>query len=131
MSIRYSRRSMLRGMLGGAAINVGLPLLDCFLNDHGTALAANAGPLPVRFGTWFWGCGVNPERWIPSSAGAGYELSQELAPLAAVKEHVSVLSGYKVILDGRPNYPHYSGVFGTLTGSARSEEHTSELQSPI
>lgn len=118
MSIRYSRRSMLRGMLGGAAINVGLPLLDCFLNDHGTALAANAGPLPVRFGTWFWGCGVNPERWTPSSAGAGYELSQELAPIAAVKEHVSVLSGYKVILDGRPNYPHNSGVFGTLTGSA-------------
>ena len=53
-----TRRNFMRGMLGGAAINVALPFLDCFLNANGTALASGA-PLPVRFGTWFWGCGAS------------------------------------------------------------------------
>ena len=57
-------------MLGGAAVSIGLPLLDCFLNGNGTALAQGA-PLPVRFGTWFWGCGMNPDRWVPSDGRRG------------------------------------------------------------
>ena len=35
-----------------------LPLLNCFLNGNGTALA-NGAPMPVRFGTWFWGLGMS------------------------------------------------------------------------
>ena len=35
-----TRRNFMRGMLGGAAINVALPFLDCFLNANGTALHA-------------------------------------------------------------------------------------------
>ena len=53
------RRSLLRGMLGGGAVSVALPFLDCFLNTNGTALASGA-PLPVRFGTWYWGLGLTP-----------------------------------------------------------------------
>src|SRR5690349_23555392 len=30
----------------------------------GEALASGA-PIPVRFGTWFWGCGINAARWFP------------------------------------------------------------------
>ena len=41
-----TRRRVLRGMLGGAAVSVALPLLDCFLNTNGTAYADGA-PLPV------------------------------------------------------------------------------------
>src|SRR5215470_11503074 len=96
---QISRRTVLRGMLGGAAVSVGLPLLDCFLNDNGTALAQGS-PLPVRFGTWFWGCGMNPDRWVPTSEGRDYELSPELQALAPVREQVSVLSGFNTILDG-------------------------------
>ena len=59
-SKRFSRRAVLRGLLQGSAISVGLPVLDVFLNGNGTALAAG-GPLPLRFGTWFWGCGMTPE----------------------------------------------------------------------
>ena len=62
------RRTMLRGVLGGAAVAVGLPLLEISLDDHGTALA-DGGALPVRFGTWFWGCGMNPDRWTASPTG--------------------------------------------------------------
>lgn len=120
MTLKFNRRSVLRGILGGTTIGVALPLLDCFLNENGTALAGNAGPLPIRFGTWFWGCGVNPDRWVPKTAGADYELTPELSPIAPVREHVSVLTGFRVVLDGRPNFPHYSGVLGTLTGTAIS-----------
>ena len=62
------RRAALRGMLGGAAVTVGLPFLDCFLNTNATALA-DGQKLPVCFGTWFWGLGLNPGRWEPPMTG--------------------------------------------------------------
>ena len=113
---RWSRRAMLRGMVGGAAVTVGLPLLDLFLNDNGAALA-QGGPLPVRFGTWFWGCGINTDRWVPAEEGADWPVSIELAALADVKQNVSVLSGFDTVLDGRANYPHWTGVMAMLTGT--------------
>ena len=63
---RLSRRRVLRGMMGGAAVSVGLPFLDCFLDSNGAALAATGARLPACFGTWFYGCGFNPGRWEPS-----------------------------------------------------------------
>jgi len=121
MSRSIGRRTVLRGMLGGAAVSLGLPLLDCFLNGNGTALAQGA-PLPLRFGTWFWGCGMNPDRWVPGSEGADFALPPELEALAGVRDQVSVLSGFNVVLDGRPNLPHWTGVMATLTGSVPSVE---------
>ena len=53
-SIRLSRRTVLRGMLGGAGVALGLPLLDVMLDERGEALA-NGSPLPTRFGLWWWG----------------------------------------------------------------------------
>lgn len=116
-----SRRTVLRGMAGGMAVAVGLPLLDVFLNDNGTALA-DGGALPLRFGTWFWGCGMNPERFEPTEEGEGYDLPVELAALAGLTEHVSVLSGFGVTLDGRANIPHWTGVMATLTGTVPARE---------
>ena len=55
MTRRFHRRSLLRGTLAGGAVTMGLPLLDCFLNDNGTALAQGA-PIPIRYGSWMWGC---------------------------------------------------------------------------
>jgi hypothetical protein len=63
-----NRRRILRGMLGGTAVTIGMPFLDCFLNGNGTALASGA-PLPSCFGTWFWGLGLNPGRWEPKTEG--------------------------------------------------------------
>ena len=65
---RFNRRTLLRGTLAGSAVTMGLPLLDCFLNGNATALAQGA-PLPLRFGAWMWGCGMNPERWTPGERG--------------------------------------------------------------
>ena len=127
---RFDRRTLLRGTLAGTAVTMGVPLLDCFLNAHGTALAQGA-PLPMRFGAWMWGCGMNPERWTPATEGTGFELPIELAALdrelgtgGKLRDQVSVLSGFDVKLDGRPNFPHTAGLMGTLTGSLPLEDYT-------
>ena len=116
--MKISRRSALRGMLGGSAVGVGLPILDCFLNENGTALAATGAPLPVRFGTWFWGCGLNNGRWVPSKVGANFDMPAEIKILAPFQKRLNVFSGFKVMTDGKPAVVHYSGNTGIMTGAA-------------
>jgi len=120
---KLSRRRFLRGMLGGAAVSVGLPLFDHLFDTHGVALA-DTGAAPARFGTWFWGCGMNPDRWVPSTAGAGYDLPAELAMgIDGFADRVSVLTGFDTPLNGRNNYPHYSPAIVTLTGDSPLTDH--------
>jgi len=113
------RNFLLRGVMRGGAVALALPFLDCFLDTNGTAIAASlgGGRLPVRFGTWFWGCGMIPARWNPTKIGAAYDLPAQLAPLKAVQQHVSILSNFAVPLDGQANSPHFSGNIAIRTGS--------------
>jgi hypothetical protein len=127
---RFNRRTLLRGTLAGSAVTMGIPLLDCFLNGNGSALAQGA-PLPLRFGAWMWGCGMNPERWTPTAEGSDFDLPIELQALdrglesgGKLRDHVSILSGFDVKLDGRPNFPHTAGLMGTLTGDLPLEDYT-------
>ena len=117
------RGFLLRGAVGGAAVTLGLPILDAFLDNNGTAFAATlgGGNLPVRFGTWFWGCGMIPDRWVPKAAGASYDLPPQLAPIKDVRQHISVLSGFNVSLGSRGNLPHLSGNTGVRTGGAADD----------
>lgn len=122
MSLRFDRRSLMRGLLGGAAVCVGIPTLDQFLNGNGNAWADGA-KLPVRFGTYFWGLGLTDTptggtRWVPKKIGHGYEITPELESLKAVKDKVSVFSGFRAIGDGRPNLVHWSGHASILSGVA-------------
>src|SRR5215471_14756167 len=99
----HGRRTFLTRMLRGAGACLGLPVLDCFLNRNGTALA-NGLPVPVRFGTYFWGLGLTdtPQggtRWAPTKTGHGYEIMPELESLKPVKDKVSVFSGFRAIGD--------------------------------
>ncbi len=116
-----NRRRILKGMLGGVAVTIGLPFLDCFLDANGTALASGA-PLPACFGTWFWGLGLNPGRWEPKTEGKITEFGPELAALTPYKDKVNVYSGLKVILDGRPMITHFTGDWAILTGTTPREE---------
>jgi hypothetical protein len=109
MAFDLSRRTALRGLLNGAAVAVSLPLLDVFLDGNGEAMAATGAPVPVRFGTWFWGLGVNPNRWFPSAAGPNYELKPELAPIKAYQSRINVYGNFNIPLDGAPNLPHITG----------------------
>jgi len=122
MSFRFNRRSILRGILGGSAVYMGLPMLDVFLNGNGTAFASGA-KLPVRFGTYFWGLGLTDTpaggtRWVPTKTGLGYDIMPELESLRPVKDKVSVFSGFRAIPDGKANQVHWTGHSSILTGMA-------------
>jgi hypothetical protein len=116
MNPRLTRRSMLRGMLGGTAVSVALPFLDCFLNEQGKALASGA-PLPPVFGSWFQNLSLNPGRWKPDRIGAGFQNNVELKVLDPFRERMNVISGAKYFLDGRPLETHVSGVQIATMGS--------------
>lgn len=105
-----SRRGVMRGLLGGSVVTVGLPWLEIFAGRSARAESL----YPLRFGVWFWGNGNRPERFVPEGEGEDWELSEELAPLANVKDYLTIVSGMAVKV---PNYiPHWSGAGGLLTG---------------
>jgi hypothetical protein len=111
-----SRRKILRGAFQGAALSVGIPFLDCFLNSNGNALASGL-PIPVRFGTWFWGLGHTPGRGIGEKTGQDYEFLDECLALAPYKNKINYFSNFNTPLDGRPNVVHFTGWVGNRTGS--------------
>lgn len=115
---KLSRRRVLRGLLGGTAVTVGLPFLDCFLDANGTALAATRTPLPVCFGTWFYGCGLNPGRWEPKVVGPNYEFGVELQLLTRFRHKLNVYSQMSALLDGRPPGAHAVGPAVIVQGTA-------------
>jgi hypothetical protein len=111
------RRTFLRGTLaGGAKIAIGLPLLEAMLNNSGTALAQDR-PLPKRFGVFFFGNGrgVEADKWRPSTQGAGWTPSLELAPLSELKDYVSVVTGMNAKLANSPQ-GHHKGSAAILSG---------------
>jgi hypothetical protein len=110
-----SRRQVMRGMLGGAAVTVGLPVLECFLNENGTAFAATGKRLPPCFGSWFFGLGLQPG-WKPQQTGNRYTLTEQLTVLAPVQAKLNLYSGLQVFLDGKVNQNHYSGAQCQMTG---------------
>lgn len=113
---KHSRRSALRGLVNGAAVTVALPFLDCFLNGNGTALASGA-PLPLRFGTWFWGLGFNPGRGVSTKTGKGIEFLEECQALVPYKDQINYFSNFNTLLDGKATTVHYTGWVGCRTGS--------------
>lgn len=111
-----TRRGFLRGTMQGAVVGVALPLLNCLLDENGKAYADTGQRLPVRFGTWIWGCGFIPELWIPEQTGNDYQLHGHMAPLQPYRDKLAIFSGFDVKLDGVPNKPHVTGCLGLRTG---------------
>ena len=112
-----NRRRVLRGMLNGGAITVGLPLLNVFLNGNGTALASGE-PMPVRFGTWSWGLGMNSKVFIPKKTGADYDLPEEIISWEPVKQHINLFTNLTAYRDNMPLLCHTSGWVIQRTGTA-------------
>jgi hypothetical protein len=82
-----------RTFLRGAAATIGLPLLDAML----PALSQPA-PQPKRLGFIYLPNGVamnfsGINYWTPQGAGANYELSPILTPLAPYRDRLTVVSG--------------------------------------
>ncbi|MCH9684242.1 MAG: DUF1552 domain-containing protein [Deltaproteobacteria bacterium] len=107
------RRTLLRGLVGGTAVSMGLPLLEA-MTDHTAEARAGGDGLPRRLITFMFGNGVRLDRWIPSESGPGYSLSEALAPLAAVRDNCSVLSGFTHQMAGANG--HDNGLYGSFSG---------------
>jgi hypothetical protein len=119
--MKFHRRSLLRGLFQGSAVMVALPLLDCFLDGNGTALA-DGTPIPTRFGTFFWGCGLTRQLFLPKATGTGYDDTPQLAALKPYKAKLNLLSGYRAYVDSRPNIQHWSGNGAIATGIAPAQD---------
>jgi hypothetical protein len=81
------RRTFLRG--AGAAL--ALPLLDAMVPAM-TAMAQTAAAAQRRLGFVYIPHGVIMDEWTPASAGAGFELTRILAPLAPFRDSLVVVS---------------------------------------
>jgi len=111
--VRLSRRTVLRG-LGGVA--VGLPVLECMLDNNGEALAQSV-PLPKRYAIVFAGQAIGGDDWadntsivagkrstdtaafiVPPETGSGYTVTLPLKPLADLNlmGDFSLVSGMRI-----------------------------------
>jgi hypothetical protein len=76
-----------------------LPFLDCFLDSKGRALA-DGTPVPTRFGTFFYGCGLTTQLWVPKQTGKDYEMTVQLKPLEKFRSKMNAFSGSRCLSDG-------------------------------
>jgi hypothetical protein len=90
-----------RTFLRGAGVTLGLPLLDAMFPVFAAANTTAKSPLRVSY---FYGPnGRIMNRWTPKVAGAGFELTPTLKPLAAFRDRMLVLSGLNIkAADARP-----------------------------
>jgi hypothetical protein len=85
-----SRRTVLRGL----GTSVGLPLLDAMV-PAATALAQTAATIQPRLGFVYFPHGAVMERWVPAATGTGFQVSEILAPAAAHKNKMTIVSGLR------------------------------------
>ena len=82
------RRTFLKGM--GATI--ALPMLDA-MSPALSALGRSAAPSPLRLAFTYVPNGITMADWTPSGAGAAFELSRVMKPMAPFRQDMSILSG--------------------------------------
>jgi len=117
--MKLDRRFLLRGTCQGALAVMGMPFLDCFLDNSGKAMAATGRPLPTRFNTFFYGLGLTKMLWVPKEGNTTeYTTTSQLKPLEPFKKKLNVFSGLRVIIDENPNFQHWSGVGASACGIA-------------
>ncbi len=109
-----SRRTALRGAIGGLAVSIALPWLDAMSDRTRRARADNA--FPKRFGVWFFGNGVIPAQWVPATDGPMWQPSPLLAPLVPIRDRVTIVSGTRI--NTLNTVPHGSGPSGFFTGDS-------------
>ena len=76
-----------------------------------------------RFQTFYVPNGMAMEYWLPKTAGAGFELTPILEPLAPYRDQMLVLSGLKA----NWNYIHAGASGSFLTGTTRGGRNEVEI----
>lgn len=111
MAIVLPRRTFLRGSFG---IAVGLPVLECMLNEHGTAYAAG-GDVPCRYAIVFAGQALGGDNYAknesrvagmsfteeghfiaPAELGSNYTTTTPLLPVEDLKDDFSIVSNMRI-----------------------------------
>ena len=82
------RRTFLKGM--GATI--ALPMLDA-MSPALSAFGRSAAQSPLRLAFTYVPNGITMADWTPSGAGAAFELSRVMKPMAPFRQDMSILSG--------------------------------------
>lgn len=111
-----------RNMLRGAAVAIGLPLLDAMRMPR--AAAAKSDTAPRRTAFLMVPNGIVHDAWKPVTAGLDYVLPSSLEPLAPIREHVSVITGLSQIPSGEKGVVtgHARTAAALLTGTIASKE---------
>jgi hypothetical protein len=92
-------------------------------NSTGTAYAAEPAvgaaekAIETRFVLWFNGNGIPERYWIPSEQGPDYAITPCLAPLAAWRKDVHVLSGVDNAAASGKGNGHTNSMSGLMTGT--------------
>ena len=111
--IRIGRREVLRG---AGSIAIALPWLEAM----GPSQAHAAPAVARRFVSVYQPGGAEQSKWRPRGGETDFELSEILAPLAPVREHLLVLGGLD--MDCAVGEQHQSGIVGLLTGMPQGSE---------
>jgi Protein of unknown function (DUF1552) len=110
-----ARRTFLRG----AGATLALPLLDAMI-PAATALARTPAKPQPRLGFVFIPMGCDEARWTPPGQGVLGELSPILAPLAPVKDQVTVITNTRL----QNAYPGTHDTSNSAFLSAAFSKHT-------
>ena len=113
------RRTVLRGI----GTTLALPLLDGMVPAL-TALSRTAARPVKRLGVVYVPNGIVMEQWTPAAAGAGFEMTPTLQPLAPFRDRLLVVSG---LSNKGPDNVHETGATGFLTGVPPRRTQGSEL----
>jgi hypothetical protein len=71
-----------------------LPLLDAMI-PAGTALAQTAAAPKPKLGFFYFPHGAIMDKWTPTATGTAFEMTPILAPLAAYKEQMTIVSNLR------------------------------------
>lgn len=99
LEMKYGRRTLLQS---AAAATLTLPF-------HPRRLRAQeAGKRPLRFVTWFAGCGTSAEDWDPSGTETSFKLNTIQAPLTQFQKKIVVIKGLTSVACQRSKtHPHH------------------------
>lgn len=123
-SPHLTRRTVLRGL--GATL--ALPWMESLLPRTARGAAAGAPRPPVRMAFLYMANGVRADAWTPKGAGAEFELSPILSPLAPHQSDLLVLTD---LWNAATNTGdgHYVKTGGFLTGTTITRTTGAELSS--
>src|SRR6266699_364233 len=111
-----------RTVLKGLGTTMALPFLEAMLPP----LRAAAKPVH-RFQAFYVPNGMAMEYWLPKTAGADFELTPILEPLAAYRDQLLVLSGIK----SNWNYIHAGASGSFLTGTVKGGTNEIEIVADV